>query len=38
VAAVLAVLVTSLKLSLVGVRRSAAVGNGNNRVHLVDKM
>ena len=32
-----AVLVTSLKHFLVGVRRSAAVGSDNNRAHLVDK-
>jgi hypothetical protein len=38
VAVVLEVLVTSLKHSLVGVHRSAAVGNDNNRDHLVGKM
>jgi hypothetical protein len=39
VAAVLAVLVTSLKHSLVAVHHSVAVvGNGNNRVRLVVKM
>jgi hypothetical protein len=34
----LEVLVTSLKHSLVGVHRSAAVDNDNNRAHLVVKM